>query len=101
MSNLTNEARGAFFRSRMTGSEMPAEVQNALTFTKGANPGGPLLPVEVSTQLITDIYGEDRFLQYLTHTQIKGLRLPKISATPECASFPSEMGSTSPTTING
>jgi len=81
MSNLTNEARGAYFRSRMTGGELPAELKNALTFTKGANPGGPLLPVEISTQLITDIYGEDRFLQYLTHTQIKGLRLPKISAT--------------------
>jgi len=81
MSNLTNEARGTFFRSRMTGSDLPAELKNALTFTKGANPGGPLLPVEVSTQLITDIYGEDRFLQYLTHTQIKGLRLPKVSAT--------------------
>lgn len=94
MSNLTNEARGAFFRSRMTGSEMPAEVQNALTFTKGGNPGGPLLPVEVSKQLITDIYGEDRFLQYLTHTQIKGLRLPKISATPDTDAVKMPDGST-------
>jgi ATP-dependent Clp protease protease subunit len=94
MSNLTNEARGAFFRSRMTGSELPAEIKNALTFTKGGNPGGPLLPVEVSTQLITDIYGEDRFLQYLTHTQIKGLRLPKISATPDTDAVKMPDGST-------
>lgn len=81
MDKITNEVRGAYLRSRIQGSEMPATVRDALTFTKGANPGGPLLPVEISNQLITDIYGEDRFLQYLTHTQIKGLRLPKIAGT--------------------
>ena len=81
MDKITNEVRGAYLRSRIQGGEMPATVRDALTFTKGGNPGGPLLPVEISNQLINDIYGEDRFLQYLTHTQIKGLRLPKISAS--------------------
>lgn len=78
----TKLVRGAFLRSAITREPMPAELQNALTFTKGANPGGPLLPVEVSTTLIEDIYGEDAFLEHVTHTQIKGLRLPKVTAAP-------------------
>ena len=75
------QIRATYFGNRLKGREHGQEVLDALTFTKGENPGGPLLPVEVSNSLITDIYGEDAFLSKITHTQIKGLRLPKVSGT--------------------
>ncbi|MBR5302830.1 MAG: phage major capsid protein, partial [Clostridia bacterium] len=49
--------------------------------TTGANPGNGFLPITVSNTLIDDIYGDEGFLSAITHSQIKGLRLPKAKTT--------------------
>lgn len=77
------DAMGGYFRAMITGTAPEAAVMAALSLpvTTGANPGNGLLPINVSDQLIDDIYGDDGFLTEVTHSQIKGLRLPKTSTT--------------------
>lgn len=77
------DAMGGYFRAMITGTAPEAAVMAALSLpvTTGANPGNGLLPINVSDQLIDDIYGDDGFLTEVTHSQIKGLRLPKIATT--------------------
>lgn len=77
------DAMGGYFRAMITGSAPESAVMAALSLpiTTGANPGNGLLPITVSDQLIDDIYGDDGFLAEVTHSQIKGLRLPKIATT--------------------
>ena len=74
------DAMGGYFRAMITGTAPEAAVMAALSLpiTTGANPGNGLLPINVSDQLIDDIYGDDGFLAEVTHSQIKGLRLPKV-----------------------
>ena len=91
--NIKN-ARGAFLKSAITRQPLAPEVRDALVITTGANPGNSVLPIEVSRSLITDIYGEDRFLSALTHTQIKGLRLPGVTASPASDAVREADGST-------
>lgn len=80
---LSAEARGEFFRARLTGEAMsPMTVQAlSLPITTGANPGNGLLPITVSDALIDDLYGDGGFLAEITVTQIPGLRLPKVTGT--------------------
>lgn len=77
------DAMGGYFRAMITGSAPEPAVMAALSLpvTIGSNPGNGLLPITVSDQLIDDIYGDDGFLAEVTHSQIKGLRLPKIATT--------------------
>lgn len=77
------DAMGGYFRAMITGTAPEAAVMAALSLpvTIGSNPGNGLLPITVSDQLIDDIYGDDGFLSEVTHSQIKGLRLPKIATT--------------------
>lgn len=74
------DAMGGYFRAMITRTAPPAAVMAALSLpvTTGANPGNGLLPITVSNQLIDDIYGDDGFLAEVTHSQINGLRLPKV-----------------------
>lgn len=76
-------AMGGFFRSAMTGAALTAGAMAALSVpvSTGANPGNGLLPITVSNQLITDLYGDEGFLAEITHSQIKGLRLPRARTT--------------------
>ena len=91
--NIKN-LRGGYFKSAMTRQPLSQELRNELTITTGANPGNGLLPVEVSRSLIGDIYGEDKFLSAIMHTQIKGLRLPKVTTTPATDGVRSPDGTT-------
>ena len=91
--NIKN-ARGAYLKSAITRQPLAPEVRDALVITTGANPGNGVLPIEVSRSLITDIYGEDRFLSALTHTQIKGLRMPAVTASPAADAVREADGST-------
>lgn len=74
-------AIGGYFRAAMTHVALTASVMAALSVpvTTGANPGNSLLPITVSNQLIDDIYGDEGFLSEITHSAIKGLRLPKVT----------------------
>ena len=91
--NIKN-LRGGYFKAAITRQPLSQELRNELAITTGANPGNGLLPVEVSKSLISDIYGEDKFLSAITHTQIKGLRLPKVKATPASDAVRSPDGTT-------
>lgn len=91
--NIKN-LRGGYFKAAITRQPLSQELRNELVITTGANPGNGLLPVEVSKSLISDIYGEDKFLSAITHTQIKGLRLPKVKATPASDAVRSPDGTT-------
>ena len=91
--NIKN-LRGGYFKAAITRQPLSQELRNELVITTGANPGNGLLPVEVSKSLISDIYGEDKFLSAITHTQIKGLRLPKVKATPASDGVRSPDGTT-------
>lgn len=75
------DAMGGYFRAMITHTAPEASVMAALSLpiTTGGNPGNGLLPITVSDQLIDDIYGDDGFLAEVTHSQIQGLRLPKIA----------------------
>lgn len=77
------DAVGGYFRAMITRTAPEAGVMAALSLpvTTGANPGNGLLPITVSDQLIDDIYGDDGFLYEVTHSQVKGLRLPKVETT--------------------
>ena len=83
MGRVSAEARGALFRSMITGAEIPAQILNTVSapITIGANPGNGLLPVNVSDELIGDIYDDGGFLNAITVTNIPGLRLPKATTT--------------------
>ena len=73
------DAIGGFFRAAITKTALTAGMMAALSIpvTTGANPGNGFLPITVSNTLIDDIYGDEGFLAAITHSQIKGLRLPK------------------------
>lgn len=73
------DAIGGFFRAAITKTALTAGMMAALSIpvTTGANPGNGFLPITVSNTLIDDIYGDEGFLSAITHSQIKGLRLPK------------------------
>jgi len=77
------DAIGGFFRAAITKTALTASMMAALSVpvTTGANPGNGLLPITVSNTLIDDIYGDEGFLAEITHSQIKGLRLPKVKTT--------------------
>lgn len=77
------DAMGGYFRAAITGAALTAGMMAALSVpvTTGANPGNGLLPITVSNTLIDDIYGDEGFLAAITHSQIKGLRLPKVKTT--------------------
>lgn len=77
------DAIGGFFRAAITNTALTASMMAALSVpvTTGANPGNGLLPITVSNTLIDDIYGDEGFLAAITHSQIKGLRLPKAKTT--------------------
>lgn len=81
--NAISGAIGGYFRAMITGTAPEASVLAALSLpiTTGSNPGNGLLPINVSNELIDDIYGDDGFLTEVTHSQIKGLRLPKVTTT--------------------
>ena len=77
------DAMGGYFRAAITKTALAAGVLAALSIpvTTGANPGNGFLPITVSNTLIDDIYGDEGFLSAITHSQIKGLRLPKSKTT--------------------
>ena len=77
------DAMGGYFRAAITKTALAAGVMAALSVpvTTGANPGNGFLPITVSNTLINDIYGDEGFLSAITHSQIKGLRLPKAKTT--------------------
>ena len=77
------DAMGGYFRAAITKTALAAGVLAALSIpvTTGANPGNGFLPITVSNTLIDDIYGDEGFLSAITHSQIKGLRLPKTKTT--------------------
>lgn len=77
------DAMGGYFRAAITRTAVAAGVLAALSVpvTTGANPGNGFLPITVSNTLIDDIYGDEGFLSEITHSQIKGLRLPKGKTT--------------------
>ena len=81
--NAFRDAMGGYFRAAITRTALAAGVMAALSVpvTTGANPGNGLLPITVSNTLIDDIYGNEGFLAEITHSQIKGLRLPKAKTT--------------------
>lgn len=83
MDGALAEARGGYFRARMEGIAPSSEILAALSLpiTTGANPGGNLLPITISEQLLTDLYDDHGFLAEISMTQVKGLRMPVISMT--------------------
>jgi len=83
MGRIAADARGALFRAMITGAEVTSQILNAVSapVTIGANPGNGLLPVNVSDELIDDIYDDGGFLSAITVTSIPGLRLPKVTTT--------------------
>ena len=82
MTRIAAEARGALLRAMITGT-VTASVLAAVSapITIGANPGNGLLPVNVSDELIEDIYDDGGLLGAVTVTSIPGLRLPKVTTT--------------------
>lgn len=83
MSRIAADARGALLRAMITGAEVTQQILAAVSapITIGANPGNGLLPVNVSDELIGDIYDDGGFLSAITVTSIPGLRLPKAVTT--------------------
>lgn len=83
MTRIAADARGALLRAMITGAEVTSQILNAVSapITIGANPGNGLLPVNVSDELISDIYDDGGFLSAITVTSIPGLRLPKTVTT--------------------
>lgn len=81
--NAFRDAMGGYFRAAITKTALTASVLAALSVpvTTGANPGNGFLPITVSNTLIDDIYGDEGFLSAITHSQIKGLRLPTAKTT--------------------
>lgn len=87
MDGALADARGGYFRAMITGDAPDSRILAALSLpiTTGANPGGNLLPVTISEQLIGDIYEDNGFLAEITVTQVKGLRMPTIALTDDKA----------------
>lgn len=83
MDGAIADARGGYFRARIEGVAPSGDILAALSLpiTTGANPGGNLLPITLSEQLLTDLYDDHGILAEVSMTQVKGLRLPVISMT--------------------
>ena len=79
--------RGSYYKSIITGNEIPEEVKRSLFGSGLSNGGEKLIPTTLSKELLCEPLKDNPLREIMTITNIRGLEIPKISYTIENSNF--------------